>query len=75
MIDTKRAPAQVHLHFSEFEIDVIGIDSKWFLNINGKVFILQISTAKRVFILVMKLNWTNSFKLYFLKLYLALLVS
>ena len=50
MIDTKRGLAQASLHFSEIEIDVIGIDSEW-LNSNGNVSILQIATAKKVFIL------------------------
>ena len=53
MIDTKRGLAQASLHFSEIEIDVIGIDSEW-LNSNGNVSILQIATAKKVFIFDMK---------------------
>ena len=52
MIDTKRGLAQASLHFSEIEIDVIGIDSEW-LNSNGNVSILQIATAKNFFILDM----------------------
>ena len=39
MIDTKRGLAQARMHFSEIEMDVIGIDSEW-LNSNGNVSIL-----------------------------------